>query len=202
MEILNIKNLSFTYASADRPSLCNIDLSVNEGEFVLVCGATGSGKSTLLRLIKEELRPKGIMEGSIWVGNSINSTDPPESSDSRAGHKPRIGFVMQDPKQQIVTDRVWHELAFGMENLGMPQSHMAVRSAEMAAYFGIEEWYLKNVNELSGGQMQLVNLASVLVTDPDILILDEPAAMLDPVSAADFYSTLRRLSSGHCSRLS
>ena len=134
MEILNVEDLTFTYAGADAPTLKDIGLSVNEGEFVLICGATGSGKSTLLKMFKEELRPNGEMSGNITFHGESD--------------KPRIGFVMQNPAEQTVTDKVWHELAFGMENCGFPQSRMAVRSAEMAAFFGIEDWYMKDVNEL------------------------------------------------------
>ncbi|MBO4415799.1 MAG: ATP-binding cassette domain-containing protein [Lachnospiraceae bacterium] len=176
MEMLSVKDLTFTYPNADKPAVHNVDLKVDEGEFIVLCGKTGSGKSTFLRLLKEELRPLGNMQGDI-----SNKTCR------------RIGFVMQNPKEQAVTDKVWHELVFGMENYGIPQDKMASRAAELSAYFGIEAWYDKSVNELSGGQLQLLNLASVMATDPDMLILDEPTAQLDPIAAQDFISAVVRL---------
>ena len=187
MEILNIKDLSFTYPLCDRSALKDISFSVEQGEFLVVCGDTGSGKSTLLRLLKRELAPLGEMQGSIcYKGTPTEELDPKVSASS-------IGFVMQDPEKQIVTDKVWHELAFGLENMGVPQNTIARRVAEMASYFGIESWYERKVCELSGGQKQLLNLAAVMVTDPDVLILDEPTAQLDPIATSDFLATLKKL---------
>ena len=179
MEVLSVKDLSFKYPDSEKQVIENIGLTIGEGELVVLCGNTGSGKSTLLRLLKEELRPVGELRGDISYSN-------PES---------RIGFVMQNPHEQAVTDKVWHELAFGMENLGFSQEKMASRAAELSAYFGIEEWYDKSVNELSGGQLQLLNLASVMAMDPDILILDEPTAQLDPIAASQLISAIVKLHS-------
>ncbi|MCR5321767.1 MAG: ATP-binding cassette domain-containing protein [Lachnospiraceae bacterium] len=177
MEAVNVKNLSFAYPGSDEQTIKDINLNVEEGDLVILCGETGSGKSTFLRLLKEELRPQGDFKGTIeYLKDDVN-----------------IGFVTQNPHEQVVTDKVWHELAFGMENMGYHQNRMASRAAEMSEYFGISEWYDKNVNELSGGQLQLLNLASVMVTDPDILILDEPTAQLDPVSTSDFFAAVRKL---------
>ncbi|MCR5769526.1 MAG: ATP-binding cassette domain-containing protein [Lachnospiraceae bacterium] len=177
MEILSVKDLTFTYPGTDKPVIKNVSFDIREGEMIVVCGRTGSGKSTLLRMIKEELRPHGEFSGSI------------EFSDPSV----KTGFVMQNPNEQAVTDKVWHELVFGMENYGLKQDVMALRSAEMSAYFGIEELYEKNVNELSGGQLQMLNLASVMACDPEILILDEPTAQLDPVAASMFLSAIEKL---------
>ena len=179
MEIYDVENLTFYYPNASEPALSDISFKVSEGEFVVICGQTGCGKSTLLRLLKKELEPNGKIKGCINLGK----TDA------------RIGFVMQDPAEQIVTDKVWHELAFGLENLNMSQHEMNLRIAEMSAYFGIESWFDKRVNELSGGQQQILNLASVMAMDPDILILDEPTSQLDPVSASAFTETLKKLHS-------
>ncbi|MBO7473425.1 MAG: ATP-binding cassette domain-containing protein [Ruminococcus sp.] len=187
MEILAVRNLTFTYPECSSPALKNISLSLERGEFAVLCGATGSGKSTLLRMIKRELTPLGEMSGDIvFNGSSLSGLDSKVSASA-------IGFVMQNPEHQTVTDKVWHELAFGLENLGTPPDEIARRIAEMASYFGIVEWYDKDTAELSGGQKQLMNLASVLVMQPNLLILDEPTAQLDPIAAADFIATLKRL---------
>ena len=187
MEILTVNDLSFTYPQCSSKALDGITLSINRGEFAVLCGATGSGKSTLLRMFKRELTPFGDMKGEVrFCGEKTCELDGRRSAAS-------IGYVMQKPEQQIVTDKVWHELAFGLENLGTSPSDIARRCAEMASYFGIGDWYDRNVGELSGGQKQLLNLAAVLVMQPDLLILDEPTAMLDPIAAADFIATLRRL---------
>lgn len=187
MEILAVKDLSFSYPMCSSPAISEISFSMQKGEFAVLCGGTGSGKSTLLRMIKREMTPLGEKNGKIFFkGRSLESLDARTAAMS-------VGFVMQNPEQQIVTDKVWHELAFGLENLGVPQSDIARRTAEMASYFGIGDWYGKNVSELSGGQKQLLNLASVLVMQPELLILDEPTAQLDPIAASEFISTLKRL---------
>lgn len=187
MEILKVENLSFTYPFCNSPAIKDVSFSVNKGEFVTICGATGCGKSTLLRMLKRELIPLGEKSGKIY----INSVLQENLSDKESAYK--VGFVMQNPDNQIVTDKVWHELAFGLENMNLKREIIARRIAEMSAYFGIESWYDKNVSELSGGQKQLLNLASVMVMQPDILILDEPTAQLDPIAASDFIATVKKL---------
>ncbi len=187
MEILTIENLTFTYPLCSSAAVKEVSLSVQEGDFTVVCGATGSGKSTLLRLLKRELSPLGEKSGQIcYKGAPVEELPAAQSACS-------IGFVMQKPEQQIVTDKVWHELAFGLENMNVPQNVIARRVAEMASYFGIENWYEKSVSELSGGQKQLLNLAAVMVMNPDLLILDEPTAQLDPIATSDFIATLKKL---------
>ncbi len=187
MEILAVENLTFTYPKCEAPAVRDVTLALEKGEFAVLCGATGSGKSTLLRMLKRELTPLGERTGRIlFCGQELSELADRESA-------AKIGFVMQQPEQQIVTDKVWHELAFGLENLGIPQSEIARRTAEMASYFGIGDWYDRDVAELSGGQKQLLNLAAVLVMQPDILILDEPTAQLDPIAASDFIAALKRL---------
>ncbi|MCR4796548.1 MAG: ATP-binding cassette domain-containing protein [Ruminococcus sp.] len=187
MEILAVNDLTFTYPQCSSPALKNICLSLEKGEFAVLCGATGSGKSTLLRMLKRELSPLGDVSGNVsFCGKELSSLDDRTSAAS-------IGFVMQRPEQQIVTDKVWHELAFGLENLGVKSDEIYRRIAEMASYFGIGDWFDRDTAELSGGQMQLLNLASVLVMQPELLILDEPTAQLDPIAAADFIATLKRL---------
>ncbi len=187
MAHLAVKDLTFTYPNCEKPAIEGIDLTVERGEFLAVCGPTGCGKSTLLRLMKRELASLGTLTGTI----SIDGVAQSALTDGEAAR--RIGYVMQKPEHQIVTDKVWHELAFGLENLGLPQSVIARRVAEMAAYFGIEGWFDKDVAALSGGQKQLVSLASVMVMQPEILILDEPTAQLDPIAASEFIATVRKI---------
>jgi len=187
MEILAAKHLTFTYPNCNCPVLSDLSFSVKEGEFAVLCGATGSGKSTLLRLFKREITPLGERSGEVlYGGRPLDALSPLES----AGE---IGFVMQKPEQQIVTDKVWHELAFGLENLNLPREVMDGRVAETAAYFGMEDWFERSVSDLSGGQKQLLNLASVMVMNPRVLILDEPTAQLDPIAASNFIATLKKL---------
>lgn len=187
MEILKIENLTFSYPLCEEKAIDNISFSVDRGDFVTVCGQTGCGKSTLMRLLKKELIPLGEMSGKVYYKNrDVQTLSEKETACS-------IGFVAQRPEEQIVTDKVWHELAFGLENMGMPQDVIRRRVSEMTCYFGIEDWFEKSVSELSGGQKQLLNLASVMVMQPDILILDEPTAQLDPIAASDFIATLTKL---------
>lgn len=187
MELLTVKNLSFTYPLCDVPAIQNISFSIQKGEFIVLCGATGCGKSTLLQLLKPELIPNGSQDGEILFKDTPIQKLSPEISASQ------IGYVMQKPEQQIVTDKVWHEMAFGLENLNTPVSVIAKRTAEMASYFGVGSWYDKSTSELSGGQKQLLNLSAVMVMHPELLILDEPTAQLDPVSASEFLTAVRKL---------
>ena len=187
MEIIRTENLTFTYPQNNIPTLKNVSLSINSGDFITVCGATGSGKSTFLKMLKKEISPLGKKEGKIFFENiEIENLSSEKSSFS-------VGYVMQRPEHQIVTDKVWHELAFGLENLNVPVDVMGRRIAEMASFFGIEEWFDKSVHILSGGQKQMLNLASVMVMNPKIIILDEPTSQLDPISAQDFISTLKKI---------
>ncbi len=187
MEILHIENLTFTYPKTKKPAIENIDLSINSGEFTVICGQSGCGKTTLLKLMKKELAPAGEKSGKIFYDGVLQEELPDKKSASE------IGYVLQNPDSQIVTDKVWHELAFGLENLGIPTEVIRRRVGEMASYFGIQDWFRKKTDELSGGQKQLLNLASVMVMQPRILILDEPTSRLDPIAATDFISTLQKL---------
>lgn len=187
MEILRVENLSFKYPTGKAPTLKELSFSVNEGEFVVLCGATGSGKSTLLRLLKRELAPLGEKSGSVcYGGRSLEQLDARTAASE-------IGFVMQRPEQQIAADKVWHELALGLENLGESQDVIRRRCAEMAGYFGIAPWFDRETSKLSGGQKQLLNLAAVMAMNPRVLILDEPTAQLDPIAASDFIGTLLKI---------
>ena len=162
-------------------------MNIEEGSFVLLCGESGCGKSTLLKLIKREISPFGEVSGNIFYkGKLLNKLDTITSVCE-------IGFVGQNPDEQIVTDKVWHELAFGLENMGKDSSTIRCRVGEMASYFGIQSWYHKNTDELSGGQKQILNLASVMAMQPNVILLDEPTSQLDPIAASEFISTLRKL---------
>ena len=187
MAHFDIQNLSFSYPNG-KLCLDNINLSVEKGEYILLCGQSGSGKTTLLRHLKTVLSPHGSSRsGSIF----FNGTALAEVSSTEQAAK--IGFVMQNPDEQIVTDKVWHELSFGLENLGCDPSMMRLRVAEMASYFGIQDWFHREIGELSGGQKQLLNLAAIMAMQPEVLIMDEPTSQLDPLAAADFLATLRKI---------
>lgn len=187
MGIIAVEGLTFTYPGAAGPALEDIHLSVEQSGFVVVCGQSGCGKTTLLRNLKKELKPHGKTEGTIrYQGIDIHKLGEKRSA-------AEIGFVMQDPENQIVTDTVWHELAFGLENIGCPTPVIRRRIAETAHFFGINEWFEKPVFELSGGQKQLLNLAAVMAMQPQLLLLDEPTAQLDPVAAKDFLTIVQRL---------
>ncbi len=187
MAHFEIKDLTFYYPGGSRPALNDINLEIERGSYVTVCGRSGSGKTTLLRHLKSVLAPHGKKTGDILFGGR-----PLEEAGLRE-QSSMIGYVMQDPDDQVVTDKVWHELAFGLESLGIDQKTMRLRVAEMASYFGIQGWFHKDVAELSGGQKQLLNLASIMAMQPEVLILDEPTSQLDPIAASDFLNTVRKI---------
>lgn len=188
MAHFEIKDLSFSYASAKgKLSLDKVSFDVNRGEYLVLCGKSGSGKTTLLKQLKPVLAPAGKRSGEIlFNGMSIREL-------SERDQAAKIGYVMQNPDDQIVTDKVWHELAFGLESLGCDQKTMRARVAEMACYFGIQDWFHRDVANLSGGQKQLLNLASIMAMQPEVLILDEPTSQLDPIAASDFLNTVRKI---------
>lgn len=187
MATFTVKNMTFTYPGKTEPALKGINLNIEMGEFVAICGQSGSGKSTLLRNLKPILAPHGELEGEIlFYGTPVEQLDQKQQA-------ARIGYVLQNPDNQIVTDKVWHELAFGLESLGMDTKTIRLRVAEMASFFGIQTWFHKEVNHLSGGQKQLLNLAAVMAMQPDVLILDEPTSQLDPIAAGDFLETVKKI---------
>ena len=187
MESYSFKNVDFTYPEGEKKALCNISFTVQQGEFLILCGPSGCGKSTLLRHLKSCLTPHGLFSGEIRYKGTLL----PELSQREQAQQ--IGYVLQSPENQVVTDKVWHELAFGLESLGYDTPTIRRRVAEIAAFFGIENWFYKNVTELSGGQKQLLSLASVMAMQPGVLVLDEPTAQLDPIAAADFLSLLGKI---------
>lgn len=184
MEILSCENVAFKYNESTDYAISDCTFSVKKGEKIMLCGASGSGKSTLLRLLKRELSPRGELSGNI----TLMGKDRSELSDRESAEK--IGFVMQSPDSQTVCDKVSAELAFGLESFGVKSGEIQSRVGEMAAFFGIEPLYDRDISTLSGGQKQLVALCSVMATDPDILLLDEPTAQLDPVAARELLGIL------------
>ena len=182
-----IQDLTFSYPNRERPALDHLDLTIEQGAYVVLCGASGSGKTTLLRHLKSVLTPHGRRSGQILFNGTPLEQIPLGDQASR------IGFVMQNPDDQIVTDKVWHELAFGLESLGTEPELMRLRVAEMASYFGIQDWFHRDVATLSGGQKQLLNLASIMAMQPQVLILDEPTSQLDPIAASDFLNTVKKI---------
>ena len=187
MKIIEIRDFSFCYPDTDRDSLRHVNMEIEEGSFNVLCGKSGCGKSTLLRHFKSALTPHGEKSGNIWYqGILLDEIDQRRQSQE-------IGYVLQNPENQIVTDKVWHELAFGLESLGYDNATIRLRVAEMASYFGIHQWFYRNVSELSGGQKQLLNLASVMAMHPKVLILDEPTSQLDPIAASDFLETVKKI---------
>lgn len=187
MALFEIKDLNFSYPDAGVPAIQKINFSIEQGEFMVICGKSGCGKTTLLRHFKTVMTPYGKREGEIlFEGQPLEEISVRKQS-------AEIGYVLQSPDNQIVTDKVWHELAFGVDNLGYDQQTIRLRVAEMASFFGIQNWFSKNVEELSGGQKQLLNLASVMAMQPKVLVLDEPTSQLDPIAASEFLSTIRKI---------
>ena len=187
MGSFTVENLSFTYPNRQKKALHGVTFSAEQGEFILLCGKSGSGKTTLLRMLKPILAPFGRVEGSVFFDGM------PLSSYKTCEQAATIGFVMQSCDNQLVTDKVWHELAFGLENLGLNAAEIRERVSEMATFFGIESWFHQSVSTLSGGQKQLLNLASVMVMNPSVILLDEPTSQLDPIAAQNFLKMLEKI---------
>lgn len=181
------ENVVFSYPGCESPALDNVSFEIEAGSYVTLCGKSGCGKTTLLRHLKSVLTPHGTRSGRVlFEGVPLDDV-------SQRDQASKIGYVMQNPDAQVVTDKVWHELAFGLESLGCDQRTMRLRVAEMASYFGIQGWFHKDVKELSGGQKQLLNLASIMAMQPSVLVLDEPTSQLDPIAASDFLNTVRKI---------
>lgn len=184
---IEVRGLRFAYPGAEAPVLDGLDWSVPQGAFALLVGGTGSGKSTLLSLLKPEISPTGECAGELRVlGESVADMDVRAFAE-------RVGYVFQDPENQIVCETVWHEMAFGLENLGMSRDEMRRRVAETSYFFGLEDWLHRDTDTLSGGRKQLLSLAAVLALRPRVLLLDEPTSQLDPVAEKNFLHALFRV---------
>ena len=187
MALFEIRNLTFTYPEAKTPALQEVNVAIEQGEFIVICGKSGCGKTTLLRHFKTALTPYGTRSGEIrFLGDALEQV-------SVRTQASEIGYVLQSPDNQIVTDKVWHELAFGLESLGYSNADIRIRVAEMASYFGIQDWFYKNVSELSGGQKQRVGIARALTTDPELLLCDEATSALDPQTTESILKLLKKI---------
>lgn len=179
-------DVTFRYPGSHGDVLSGVSMAVPAGAFALLVGGTGSGKSTLLSLAKPQIAPAGDRAGQVRVfGRPVDDLDGAEVCE--------VGYVFQDPDNQIVCDSVWHEMAFGLENLGTPQGEMRRRVAEASYFFGMGPWFHSDTDALSGGRKQLLALASTLVMQPRVLLLDEPTAQLDPIAARNFLHALFRV---------
>lgn len=179
-------DVTFRYPGSHGDVLSGVSMAVPAGAFALLVGGTGSGKSTLLSLAKPQIAPVGDRAGQVRVfGRPVDDLDGAEACE--------VGYVFQDPDNQIVCDSVWHEMAFGLENLGTPQGEMRRRVAEASYFFGMGPWFHSDTDALSGGRKQLLALASTLVMQPRVLLLDEPTAQLDPIAARNFLHALFRV---------
>ncbi|MDY5935587.1 MAG: ATP-binding cassette domain-containing protein [Collinsella sp.] len=187
MPAIEVRGLRFAYPGAEVPVFEELDWRVPQGTFALLVGGTGSGKSTLLSLLKPEISPAGECSGELrMLGESVADMDVRASAE-------RVGYVFQDPENQIVCETVWHEMAFGLENLGMSRDEMRRRVAETSYFFGVEDWLHRDTDTLSGGRKQLLSLAAVLALRPRVLLLDEPTSQLDPVAEKNFLHALFRV---------
>lgn len=189
MRVLSFNDISFTFPHCAKPTVDHVTFACEPGEFCVLCGPTGSGKTTLLSCAKPELTPFGELRGERCLGaRNLEDFSPIESAQ-------QLGYVLQSPTAQLVTDTVWHELAFGLENLGIPSNEIRRRVAETAQFFGMQQWFTRKVSELSGGQKQALNVASIMAMQPEILLLDEPTSQLDPIAAKEFLTMLKRINS-------
>lgn len=187
MPAIEVRGLRFAYPGAEVPVFEELDWRVPQGTFALLVGGTGSGKSTLLSLLKPEISPAGECSGELrMLGESVADMGVRASAE-------RVGYVFQDPENQIVCETVWHEMAFGLENLGMSRDEMRRRVAETSYFFGVEDWLHRDTDTLSGGRKQLLSLAAVLALRPRVLLLDEPTSQLDPVADKNFLHALFRV---------
>lgn len=187
MALITFEDVSFFYPEQTTPVLRHISFQAEAGEFLVLCGPSGCGKTTLLKQLKPILVPGGNRSGCIrFRGQSIEAVSAREQA-------ARIGYVFQSPENQIVTDKVWHELAFGLESLGYESAEIRRRVVEIATFFGMQNWFYEEIAHLSGGQKQLLNLAAIMTMQPEVIILDEPTSQLDPIAASDFLNTLAKI---------
>lgn len=191
--MIEIKNVSFKYELQEEKTIKNLDLYVKQGEFVGIIGKNGSGKTTLCNIIRGIIPDfvQGTITGSISIDNkNINDIERGEMAEL-------VGFVFQNPFSQIsgIKKTVFEEIAYGLENLGVPREEIRQRVTEVIKLLKIEDLQDKNPNELSGGQSQRVAIASIIVMNPKVLIFDEPTSQLDPLGTEEIFDILKLLKS-------
>lgn len=192
MDIVRIKDFTYTYPITDKPALKNINLEIKQGEFLAVVGPNEAGKSTLGYAIAGFLINyfKGSMEGSVEVaGHNLENSDLNEWILN-------VGLVFQNPFTQLSGSKftVYEEIAFGLENLGIPREEMKSRIERVMGITGITELRDRSPYALSGGQQQRVALASIFVMEPQVLVLDEPTSQMDPIGTREVFSVIKQLS--------
>ncbi|MGF2385394.1 ABC transporter ATP-binding protein [Lentilactobacillus otakiensis] len=186
-ELIKVDHLTFTYPDQTTPVIDGVNLVINCGDFVVLAGATGSGKTTLINHFKKELVPNGQRQGKVLIHQQ------PISDLSKLESAKTVGYVGQNPATQPIMPTVVDELAFALENVGESSAEIERRIAELANYLGLDQLLHQPIEALSGGQLQLVNLASVLILRPEVILLDEPTAQLDPLSTQHFFEVLARI---------
>lgn len=185
MSIITFENVHYTYPGDELESLCGINLEIERGQFVAVLGHNGSGKSTLAKHMNAILTPD---EGKVFI-NGVDTSDENTLLDVRRA----VGMVFQNPDNQIVANVVEDDVAFAPENLGVPPEEIRARVDEALKQVGMYELRQHAPHLLSGGQKQRVAIAGVLAMRPDIIVLDEPTAMLDPQGRQEVISTVTKL---------
>jgi len=187
--VLSIENLSFRYPEAPREAVRDFGLEVEEGEIVLLAGPSGCGKSTLLRCVNGLIPHmySGDYRGDVWVSGAVVKATPMKDLAQK------VGFLFQNPENQIFMFSVERDVAFGLENLGMNRSEMRERVDEAMKQMGVTELARRAPHELSDGQKQRVALAGVLAMRPKLIILDEPTSLLDPITASGLVSLAEKL---------
>ena len=191
--MIELKNVSFKYELQEEKTIKNLDLYVKQGEFVGIIGKNGSGKTTLCNIIRGIIPDfvQGTITGSISIDNkNINDIERGEMAEL-------VGFVFQNPFSQIsgIKKTVFEEIAYGLENLGVPREEIRQRVTDVIKLLKIEDLQDKNPNELSGGQSQRVAIASIIVMNPKLLIFDEPTSQLDPLGTEEIFDILKLLKS-------
>lgn len=189
LEIININNLTFNYPDSKQSAIKNINLTVNEGEFILIVGPSGCGKSTLIRLLNRVVPDYygGIIEGEVSIsGRNIEFLDKKQVIEN-------VGMVYQHPEKQIVLQDVEREIAFGLENFNTDINTMKRNVFEVISLLGLNKIRDKQTTEISGGEKQRVAIASVVSMDPQIIAFDEPISQLDPISAEEVLNSIKRL---------
>lgn len=189
MTIIETKNLTYTYPGASKPSIVDVSIKVEKGEFVLITGPSGCGKTTLCRTFNG-LVPhfyQGELKGEITVAGQ-NTLE--RHTYEMAKH---VGLVFQNPENQLFALSVEKDVAFGLENMGFPRDEMRKRVDWALNQTGISDLKERSPHEISGGQQQRVAIASVLAMEPEIIVLDEPTSFLDPLSAEKIFEVIYNL---------